>query len=153
MKRRGQVSVEYLAIFGLVLLAIVGAVSFLSGTGFLNPCRSTTPTFAGQPFTIEEARFTGTNEITVSISATGADMNGVGLRIDTDGDGVGDHNGTDIISSLDAGAASQTMTLDTSSEFSSGACASTTMGINYSTDEITSETVAWGSTSFTRTVP
>ncbi len=149
--RRGQVSVEYLAIFGLVLLAIVGAVSFISNTGFLNPCQATTPSFSGQPFSIEEARFTDTNEITVSLRATSANLNGVGLRLDTNGDGVGDHNGTDIIS-LDAGAGSQTLTLDTGSEFSGGECASNSLGINYSTDEITSETIAWGSTSFTRTV-
>ncbi|MFB6294739.1 MAG: hypothetical protein ABEI97_03190 [Candidatus Nanohaloarchaea archaeon] len=153
MKRIGQVSVEYLAIFGLVLLAIVGAVSFISGTGFLNPCQSTTPTFSGQPFTLEEARFTGTNSITVSLSATTQDLNGVGLRIDTNGDGTSDYDSSGAITSLSAGADSQTVTVSTSNEFSSGECATMTLGINYSTADITQESTAWGSTSFTRTAP
>lgn len=148
----GQVSVEYLAIFGLVLLAIVGAVSFISGTGFLNPCQSTTPTFTGQPFTLEEARFTGTNEVTVSVSATSADLTDVGLLMDVDNDGTYDYSNNGAISSMSAGSPSQTMTLSTGSEFSSGECASTTLAINYSTDDITQNTVARGSTSFTREI-
>ncbi|MFB6294176.1 MAG: hypothetical protein ABEI97_00290 [Candidatus Nanohaloarchaea archaeon] len=151
--KKGQVSVEYLAIFGLVLLAIVGAVSFISGTGFLNPCQSTTPTFTGQPFSLDEARMTGTNTIAVSLSATSQDLNGVGLRVDVDGDGTSDYDSSSAISSLSAGAASQTVNVSTSSEFSSGECASVTLGLNYSTEDITQETVAWGSTSFTRTAP
>ncbi|MCJ7478570.1 MAG: hypothetical protein MUP63_00130 [Candidatus Nanohaloarchaeota archaeon QJJ-7] len=151
--RRGQVSVEYLAIFGLVLLAIVGAVSFISGTGFLNPCQATTPSFTGQPFTLEEVRFTGTNEITASVSATTQDLNNVGIRVDTDGDGASEHDSTNVVSSLSAGASGDTITLSTGDAFASGECASVTFGVNYSTEDITQESVAWGSTSLTRTAP
>ncbi len=150
--RRGQVSVEYLAIFGLVLLAIVGAVSFISGTGFLNPCQATTPTFAGQDFTLEEATFTDTNNVTVSLSATGANLENVGLAIDVDGDGTYEHTNPDQISSLAAGSASQIAWVETTDEFSSGECASMTLAVNYSTEEIGAQQIARGSTSFTREV-
>ncbi|MDY6766378.1 MAG: hypothetical protein SVW77_03345 [Candidatus Nanohaloarchaea archaeon] len=150
--KRGQVSIEYLAIFGLVLLAIVGAVSFISGTGFLSPCQATTPSFAGQSFTLEEARFTGANNITVSISATGADLEDVGLAVDVDGDGTYDYTNPNQISSLAAGAAPKIAWVDTGSEFSSGECASMTLAVNYSTSGIGAQTIARGSTSFTRTI-
>lgn len=150
--RKGQVSVEYLAIFGLVLLAIVGAVSFISGTGFLNPCQATTPSFTGQPFSLEEARFTGTNEVTVSISASSTDLTDVGVLMDVNGDGTYDYTNNGAIASLGAGSPSQTITLDTGSEFSTGQCASTTLAINFSTSDIPENTVARGSTSFTREV-
>ncbi|MDY6774428.1 MAG: hypothetical protein SVS85_04470 [Candidatus Nanohaloarchaea archaeon] len=150
--RRGQVSVEYLAIFGLVLLAIVGAVSFISGTGFLNPCQATTPTFTGHPFTLEEARFVGTNQIAVSLSATTSDLQDVGVALDTDGDAGYEATNASAISSLSAGAPAQTILLSTGN-FNSGECASTTLAINYSTAAIPQQTLARGSTAFTRTVP
>ncbi|MDY6766185.1 MAG: hypothetical protein SVW77_02350 [Candidatus Nanohaloarchaea archaeon] len=44
------------------------------------------------------------------------------------------------------------MYVDTGSEFSSGECASATLAVNYSTSEIGAQSIARGSTSFTREV-
>lgn len=151
--RRGQVSVEYLAIFGLVLLAIVAAVSFISGTGFLNPCQETTPTFTGSAIEVDDAQFTATNNLTVAVSAVGDDLTDVTAGVDTNGDGTFDYtsNASNAID-LSAGGSGQNLLVETGTEFSTGECASVQLGFEYDTEEIENVT-KMGSTALTRTIP
>jgi len=152
MSRKGQSAIEYLTTYGWALLAIVIVGAVLSQMGVFNQCQQTTPQFSGQSAAVGTWAFTGTNQLNFEVEAVNQDLSDVGVAIDVDDDGTYDYTNSSAVSSIAAGSSAE-VTLGTSSEFSSGECATATLALNYTVGDLSDNTLGTGSGSLRAPVP
>ncbi|MCJ7450798.1 MAG: hypothetical protein MUP58_03600 [Candidatus Nanohaloarchaeota archaeon QJJ-9] len=150
--RKGQSAIEYLTTYGWALLAIVIVGAVLMQMGVFSQCQQVTPKFSGQQASVATFSPTGTNSLQFEVQAINKDLTDVGVAVDVDDDGNYDYNNSGAVSSIAAGD-SAVVTLDTGSEFSSGECASATLALNYTVEELTDNTITTGSAQLTWPVP
>jgi len=130
--RKGQSAIEYLSTYGWALLAILVVVGAIMQMGVLNPCSERTPRFTGQNARLADWAFTDTNSLSVVVEATEGviDLNSVNVTIDNGNDHV-----TDVNSQISQGS-TQSVSVDTASDLSSGECMTADVVLDYNTTDI-----------------